>query len=113
MLCPYIDGLVERHDQSIDHGIAQLGAAVSTAEPRLFVGIGDGRYGPLQPAHGRQRADPSPPAGNRTPPDRGVAWPGRYAEVTRNGQAAAGCLARDTYHVLPEMTVPLRPAAMQ
>ncbi len=72
VLCAYIDGLVERHDQSI--GIAQLGAAVSTAEPRLFVGIGDGRHGPLQPAHGRQRADPSQPAGNRTPPDRGVAW---------------------------------------
>jgi hypothetical protein len=33
VLCAYIDGLVERQDQPIDHGIVQLGAAVSTADP--------------------------------------------------------------------------------
>jgi serine phosphatase RsbU (regulator of sigma subunit) len=33
VLCLYTDGLVERRDQPIDHGIAQLAAAVTTAEP--------------------------------------------------------------------------------
>ena len=32
-LCAYIDGLVERQDQPIDHGVVQPGATVSTAEP--------------------------------------------------------------------------------
>ncbi len=33
VLCLYTDGLVERRDQPIDHGIARLRAAVTTAEP--------------------------------------------------------------------------------
>jgi phosphoserine phosphatase RsbU/P len=33
VLCLYTDGLVERRDQPIDHGIAQLCTAVTTAEP--------------------------------------------------------------------------------
>jgi phosphoserine phosphatase RsbU/P len=33
VLCLYTDGLVERRDQPIDHGIARLCAAVTTAEP--------------------------------------------------------------------------------
>ncbi len=33
VLCLYTDGLVERRDQPIDHGVAQLCAAITTAEP--------------------------------------------------------------------------------
>jgi serine phosphatase RsbU (regulator of sigma subunit) len=33
VLCLYTDGLVERRDQPIDHGIARLCAVVTTAEP--------------------------------------------------------------------------------
>ena len=33
VLCLYTDGLVERRDQPIDHGIEKLRAAVTTAEP--------------------------------------------------------------------------------
>ena len=33
VLCLYTDGLVERRDQPIDHGIDKLRAAVTTAEP--------------------------------------------------------------------------------
>jgi sigma-B regulation protein RsbU (phosphoserine phosphatase) len=33
VLCLYTDGLVERRDQPIDHGIARLAAVVTTAEP--------------------------------------------------------------------------------
>ena len=97
VLCLYTDGLVERRDQPIDHGIAQLCAAVTTAEPAVgcasvmaamagYTPYTDDiallmlRHPPGEP--GGSKPDPSPPADTRTAPDQDVAWSGRHAVVT-------------------------------
>ena len=96
VLCLYTDGLVERRDQPIDHGIAQLRAAVTTAEPEVgcasvmaamagYTPYTDDiallilRHPPGEP--GGSKPDPSPPADTRTAPDLDVAWSGRHAVV--------------------------------
>jgi phosphoserine phosphatase RsbU/P len=97
VLCLYTDGLVERRDQPIDHGIARLRAAVTTAEPEAgcaavmaamagYTPYTDDvallmlRHPPGEP--GGSKPDSSPPADTRTAPDRDVAWSGRHAVVT-------------------------------
>jgi phosphoserine phosphatase RsbU/P len=97
VLCLYTDGLVERRDQPIDHGIAQLRAAVTTAEPEVgcasvmaamagYTPYTDDiallilRHPPGEPGGGKP--DSSPPADTRTAPDQDVAWSGRHAVVT-------------------------------
>jgi phosphoserine phosphatase RsbU/P len=97
VLCLYTDGLVERRDQPIDHGIAQLRAAVTTAEPEVgcasvmaamagYTPYTDDiallilRHPPGEP--GGSKPDSSPPADTRTAPDQDVAWSGRHAVVT-------------------------------
>jgi sigma-B regulation protein RsbU (phosphoserine phosphatase) len=97
VLCLYTDGLVERRDQPIDHGIAQLRAAVTTAEPEIgcasvmaamsgYTPYTDDiallilRHPPGEP--GGSKPDSSPPADTRTAPDLDVAWSGRHAVVT-------------------------------
>ena len=97
VLCLYTDGLVERRDQPIDHGIALLRAAVTTAEPEaacaaVMAAMADYtpynddiallmlRHPPGEP--GGSKPDPSPPADTRNVPDQGVAWSGRHAVVT-------------------------------
>jgi serine phosphatase RsbU (regulator of sigma subunit) len=61
-LCLYTDGLVERRDQPIDQGIAQLRAAVAPADPEAACAGGDGSHGRLQPAHRRHRPADAPPS---------------------------------------------------
>ena len=97
VLCLYTDGLVERRDQPIDHGIAQLRAAVTTAEPgagcaSVMAAMADYtpytddiallmlRHPPGEP--GGSKPDPSPPADTTAVPDQDVAWSGRHAVVT-------------------------------
>jgi phosphoserine phosphatase RsbU/P len=97
VLCLYTDGLVERRDQPIDHGIARLCAAVTTAEPEAgcaSVMAAMAGYSPhtddialliLRRAPGEpgdSRPGSPPPADTGTAPDRGVAWSGRHAVVT-------------------------------
>jgi anti-anti-sigma factor len=97
VLCLYTDGLVERRDQPIDHGIARLCAAVTTAKPEAgcaSVMIAMAGYSPhtddialliLRRAPGEpDGSEPGSfsPADTRTAPDSGVTWPGRHAVVT-------------------------------
>jgi phosphoserine phosphatase RsbU/P len=97
VLCLYTDGLVERRDQPIDHGIDKLRAAVTTAEPEAgcaSVMAAMANYSPhtddialliLRRAPGEPRdsgPDSSPAADTGAAPDRGVAWSGRHAVVT-------------------------------
>jgi phosphoserine phosphatase RsbU/P len=97
VLCLYTDGLVERRDQPLDHGIARLCAAVTTAEPDAgcaSVMAAMAGYSPhtddialliVRRAPGQPAAsgpDSSPPAGTAAAPDPGVAWSGRHAVVT-------------------------------
>jgi phosphoserine phosphatase RsbU/P len=96
-LCLYTDGLVERRDQPIDHGIARLCAAVTTADPEAAcasvmaamasysphtddIALLIVRRAPGEP--GGSGPDSSPPADTATMPDRGVTWSGRHAVVT-------------------------------
>jgi phosphoserine phosphatase RsbU/P len=97
VLCLYTDGLVERRDQPIDQGIAQLRAAVTTADPEAAcaaVMAAMAGYSPhtddialLMLRHplgepGGSEPDSSPPADTRTALERGVRWSGRHAVVT-------------------------------
>ena len=96
VLCLYTDGLVERHDQPIDQGIAQLRAAVTTADPEAAcaavmaamagytphtddIALLMLRHPPGEP--GGSEPDSSPPADTRTALQRGVRWSGRHAVV--------------------------------
>jgi phosphoserine phosphatase RsbU/P len=97
VLCLYTDGLVERRDQPLDHGIARLCAAVTTAEPEAgcasvmaaMAGYSPHtddmallilRRTPGEP--GRSGPDFSPPAETATAPGSGVTWSGRHVVVT-------------------------------
>ena len=97
VLCLYTDGLVERRDQPIDHGIARLCAAVTTAEPEAAcasvmaamagysphtddIALLIVRRAPEEP--GGSEPDSFSPADTQTAPDSGVAWSGRHAVVT-------------------------------
>jgi sigma-B regulation protein RsbU (phosphoserine phosphatase) len=97
VLCLYTDGLVERRDQPIDQGIAQLRAAVTTADPEAGcaavmaamasysphtddIALLILRHAPCELAG--SEPDPSPPADNRTALEPHVAWSGRHAVVT-------------------------------
>jgi phosphoserine phosphatase RsbU/P len=97
VLCLYTDGLVERRDQPIDQGIAQLRAAVTTAEPEAgcaavmaaMAGYSPHtddiallmlRHPPGEPGDGEP--DSSPPADTATALEPHVAWSGRHAVVT-------------------------------
>jgi phosphoserine phosphatase RsbU/P len=97
VLCLYTDGLVERRDQPIDQGIAQLRAAVTTADPEAgcaavmaaMAGYSPHtddiallmlRHPPGEP--GSSEPDSSPPADTRTALEQDVAWSGRHAVVT-------------------------------
>jgi phosphoserine phosphatase RsbU/P len=97
VLCLYTDGLVERRDQPIDHGIARLCAAVTTAEPDAgcaSVMAAMASYSPhtddiallilrREPGEtGGSGPDTLPPAETATAPDSSVAWSGRHAVVT-------------------------------
>jgi anti-anti-sigma factor len=97
VLCLYTDGLVERRDQPIDQGIAQLRAAVTTADPEAgcaAVMAAMAGYSPhtddiallmlRQPPGepGDSKPDSSPPADTRTALEPDVAWSGRHAVVT-------------------------------
>jgi sigma-B regulation protein RsbU (phosphoserine phosphatase) len=97
VLCLYTDGLVERRDQPIDHGIEKLRAAVTTVEPEAgcaSVMAAMANYSPhtddialliLRRAPGGpgdSRPDYSLTADTGAAPDRGVAWSGRHAVVT-------------------------------
>ena len=98
VLCLYTDGLVERHDQPIDEGIAQLCAAVTaTGDPEagcaavmaamadysthnddvalLMIHRTPGKAGTGNP-------DSPVPADARTAPERHLRWSGRHAIVT-------------------------------
>jgi sigma-B regulation protein RsbU (phosphoserine phosphatase) len=96
-LCLYTDGLVERRDQPIDQGIAQLRAAVTPAEPEAActavmaamagysphtddIALLILRHPPGEPA-GSEPGSP-PPADTRTAPEPDVRWSGRHAVVT-------------------------------
>jgi phosphoserine phosphatase RsbU/P len=91
VLCLYTDGLVERRDQPIDHGIARLCAAVTTTEPEAgcaavmaaMAGYSPHtddiallilRRAPEEP--GGSEPGSFSPADTATAPDRGVAWSG-------------------------------------
>jgi sigma-B regulation protein RsbU (phosphoserine phosphatase) len=97
VLCLYTDGLVERRDQPLDQGIAQLRTAVTTADPEtgcasVMAAMADYsphtddiallmlRRTPREP--GGRGPDPSPPLNTGTAPVRGVRWSGRHAVVT-------------------------------
>jgi sigma-B regulation protein RsbU (phosphoserine phosphatase) len=97
VLCLYTDGLVERRDQPIDQGIAQLRAAVTTADPEAgcaavmaaMAGYSPHtddiallmlRHPPGEPSG--SEPDSSPPADTRTALEQDVAWSGRHAVVT-------------------------------
>jgi sigma-B regulation protein RsbU (phosphoserine phosphatase) len=97
VLCLYTDGLVERRDQPIDQGIAQLRAAVTTADPEAAcaavmaamagysphtddIALLILRHPPGEPAD--SEPDSSPPADTRTTLEPDVAWSGRHAVVT-------------------------------
>jgi phosphoserine phosphatase RsbU/P len=96
VLCLYTDGLVERRDQPIDHGIARLCAAVTTAEPEAgcaLVMAAMAGYSPhtdditlliLRRASGDLGGSGPIPSRQQKPrpPDSGVAWAGRHAVVT-------------------------------
>jgi phosphoserine phosphatase RsbU/P len=96
VLCLYTDGLVERRDQPIDHGIARLCSVVTTAEPEAgcaSVMIAMAGYSPhtddvalliVRRVPGEPGGGPdSPrPADTVTAPESGVAWSGRHAVVT-------------------------------
>jgi phosphoserine phosphatase RsbU/P len=97
VLCLYTDGLVERRDQPIDQGIAQLRAAVTTAEPEAAcaaVMAAMAGYSPhtddialLMLRHplgepAGSEPDSAPPAETRTALEREVRWSGRHAVVT-------------------------------
>jgi hypothetical protein len=97
VLCLYTDGLVERRDQPIDQGIAQLRGAVTTADPEAAcaaVMAAMAGYSthtddiallmlrhPLGEPAGSE-PDSSPPADTRTALELGVRWLGRHAVVT-------------------------------
>jgi sigma-B regulation protein RsbU (phosphoserine phosphatase) len=97
VLCLYTDGLVERRDEPIDQGIAQLRAAVTTADPEAGcasvmaamagysthtddVALLMLRRTPGEP--GGSEPDSAPPADTRTALEREVRWSGRHAVVT-------------------------------
>jgi anti-anti-sigma factor len=97
VLCLYTDGLVERRDQPIDQGIAQLRAAVTTADPEAgcaAVMAAMAGYSPHtddiallilrhplgEPAG--SEPDSPPPADTRTALEQEVRWSGRHAVVT-------------------------------
>jgi anti-anti-sigma factor len=97
VLCLYTDGLVERRDQPIDQGIAQLRSAVTTADPDtgcVSVMAAMAGYSPhtddiallmlrRTPGEpGGRRPDSPPPADTGTAPVPGVRWSGRHAVVT-------------------------------
>jgi anti-anti-sigma factor len=100
VLCLYTDGLVERRDQPIDHGIARLCAAVTTAEPEAgcaSVMAAMAGYSPhtddiallllrREPGEPGQPGGSGPgfppPADTATAPESSVTWSGRHVVVT-------------------------------
>jgi phosphoserine phosphatase RsbU/P len=97
VLCLYTDGLVERRDQPIDEGIAQLRAAVTTAEPEAAcaavmaamagysphtddIALLMLRRAPDEP--GGSGPESPAPADASTALERDVRWSGRHAIVT-------------------------------
>jgi anti-anti-sigma factor len=97
VLCLYTDGLVERRDRHIDQGIAQLRAAVTTADPEAgcaAVMAAMAGYSPhtddialLMLRHplgepAGSEPDSPPSADTRTALERRVRWSGRHAVVT-------------------------------
>jgi phosphoserine phosphatase RsbU/P len=100
VLCLYTDGLVERRDQPIDHGISRLCAAVTTAGPEagcasVMAAMADYsphtddiallilRREPGEPGQpGGSGPDSTPPTDTATAPESGVTWSGRHVVVT-------------------------------
>ena len=91
VLCLYTDGLIERRDQPIDQGIAQLRAAVTTADPEaacaavMAAMAGDSPHTDdialLMLRHplgepGGSEPDSAPPADTGTALERGLRWSG-------------------------------------